>query len=100
MNIELPRELRPQVANPTPVLEKNPLDETAWIGNPKCGGIAAGTIREFVNLNEPETARLLYQRLNKNRTSSNYLSLQECTEYAQELRTGAMKNYKKIDGRA
>jgi len=49
-------------------------------------GTPVGTIGEFVLLDEPETAKRLYKRLNRNRSSGNYLSLSECIEYAQEIR--------------
>ena len=56
-------------------------------------GVPVGTVKEYINLTEAETAKLLYQRLNRNRGSNNLLSLQECTEYAHELRNGIPSQY-------
>jgi len=61
------------------------------IGDPP--GVAVGTVKEYVNLDELETAKLLYVRLNKDRTSLNYLNIHECTEYAKEIREGQLKEY-------
>jgi len=61
------------------------------IGDPP--GVAVGTVKEYVGLSEKETAKLLYVRLNKDRTNLNYLNIHECTEYAKEIREGQLKEY-------
>ena len=52
-----------------------------------------GTIKDYINLNETEIANLLRTRLNVNRTSNNWISINECTEYAKEIREGVLGEY-------
>lgn len=49
-----------------------------------------GTIGEYVNLTESETAKLLYKRINRDITAKYRRSIEECTEYAQEIRNGVL----------
>ena len=57
-------------------------------------GIPVGTGKEYINLSETETAKLLHVRLNRNRTSADWLSLWECTEYAQKIRNQILREYR------
>ena len=50
-------------------------------------GVPVGTIEEYIYLDEAESSKRLYQRLNRNRASGNYLGISECVEHAQEIRS-------------
>ena len=47
--------------------------------------IPVGTIGDYIFIETPKTARLLYKRLNRNRSSNNTLSMAECTELAEKI---------------
>ena len=64
------------------------LNETVYVDQ-----IPVGTVKGYIDLNEVETAALLYQRLNRNRTVLNHVSLEECIEYANEIQNGILKKY-------
>jgi hypothetical protein len=64
------------------------LNETVYVDQ-----IPVGTVKGYIDLNEVQTAALLYQRLNRNRTVLNHVSLEECIEYAQEIRNDMLKEY-------
>jgi hypothetical protein len=69
------------------------LNETVFIDTNHHSRVPVGTVKEYVDLSEAETARMLYKRLNRNRAPGNYLSIQECTRYAQEARRGVLGDY-------
>jgi len=71
------------------------LNQTVYveIGHRKEDWIPIGVVKEYVNLNEAETARLIYSRINRNRTALNVKTLEDCTEYAQEIRGGVLKEH-------
>ena len=48
--------------------------------------IPVGTVKEFISLNETERARLIYQRVNRNKASRQIWPLAECLEEARKLR--------------
>jgi hypothetical protein len=60
--------------------------ETVYVDIGPRPGVPVGTIKEYIILDEAETAKLLYQRLNQNRASGNFLDISECTKYAKEIR--------------
>jgi len=64
------------------------LNETVYVDQ-----IPVGTAKGYIDLNEVQTAALLYQRLNRNRTVLNHVSLEQCAEYAQEIWNGILKKY-------
>jgi len=71
----------------------NYLNETVYVDTDLKNNVPVGTIGEYVELDESETAKMLYKRLNKNRASGNYLSIIECTEYAKDIREGQLSEY-------
>jgi len=50
-------------------------------------GVPVGTIEEYIYLDEVKTVKRLYQRLNRTRTSGNYLIISDCVEHAQVIRS-------------
>ena len=45
-----------------------------------------GIVRNYINLTEDETAKLLYQRLNVHKTTGKFFNMEQCREFAQEIR--------------
>jgi len=60
-------------------------DETVYVNTELRSNVPIGSIEDYVNLNETETAVRLYQRLNRNRASGQIVSMQKCVEYAAPL---------------
>jgi len=78
----------------------NYLNETVYVDTELRLNVPVGLLEDYVNLNETETAVRLYQRLNRNRASGQVLSIQECTEYAQRIRSkGELADQLKIEDR-
>ena len=70
------------------------LNETIYVNlDEDMPGVPVGTIKEYVDLTEQDTAKLLYTRLNRNRTNTNWLSIDECNRYAQKIRDGKLGRY-------
>lgn len=70
----------------------NDLNQIVYVDKGARPGTAVGIVNDYINLDESETAALLYQRLNRDKVR-NHLTLSECTEYAQEIRNGTLSEY-------
>ena len=68
------------------------LKETVYVDIGLKPGVPVGTVEEYINLDEREAAKRVYQRLNRNRTHGNYLSISECVEYAQAIHAKIFSN--------
>jgi len=71
----------------------NYLKETVYVDIGPPPGTPVGTVEEYINVSESETAKMLYPRLNRNRSPGNYLSIQECMEYARNIRKEVLSKY-------
>ena len=71
------------------------LNQTVYveIGHRKEDWIPIGVVKDYMNLNVAETAKLIYKRINRNRATLNVKTLEDCTEYAQEIRGGVLKEH-------
>ena len=71
-------------------IENNYLNEAVTVG---LTDIPVGTVKNYINLSENEIAKLLYLRINRDRTPLQIWSLQECLEEARDLQAKLEKKY-------
>ena len=71
----------------------NYLNETLYVDIDLVNKIPVGTIGEYVEPTEKETAFLLGRRLNTNTTFNTHVDTEKCTEHARFLRGEVLKGY-------
>jgi hypothetical protein len=55
--------------------------------------VPVGAVEDYIYLDESETAKLLYRRLNRNSTQGNFIGIEKCTEIAADIQANLQKKY-------